>query len=45
MAADVNLGKYVNLLKSSNQDISQDIYGKKVDSIKLDISYLIKKKW
>ena len=42
-AAHVNLGLYVNLLKSSNKDISQNLNGKKIDKIILDISYLIKK--
>ena len=31
------------MLKSSNKDISKNLNGKKIDRIKLDISYLIEK--
>jgi hypothetical protein len=37
MASDVNLAKYVNLLKSTDDEIPEDLYGKMVDRVKMDI--------
>lgn len=42
MANDVNLGRYVNILKSTGSDIPNDLYSIMVDRIKEDISTLIK---
>lgn len=44
MVNDVNLAKYVNLLKSSCDDIPNDIYGEMAVKIKHNISKVIKQK-
>lgn len=40
MIGDVNLGRYVNLLKSSDDNIPKDLYAKMVERINLDIKEL-----
>lgn len=41
MVGDVNLARYVNLLKSSDDNIPKDLYAKMVERINLDIKDLV----
>ena len=43
MASDTNLGEYVNLRISNDDDVPQDLYRKMADKAKLDIKTFLKK--
>jgi DNA-directed RNA polymerase, mitochondrial len=44
MISDINLAKFVNILKSGKDDIPQDVYGFMVTKVKIKIAEFIEKK-